>query len=496
MSSAIPSAKSAFTNPTLPHEKKDDNEFGELSSSSGQRPNYYVADTLGPISGFTNYGPREMRVTATWKTALADLYRLNGFTPIDTRPVELAQNLLISGGAEKQIYGISRLQDGSITKLGIPFDRTLPLAVFIAQHDKEITFPYARYDIGWAFRGEHATKGRYRAFIQADCDIIDKSLDFRADGQCIVTLIKGLQKLGVKKCSMLVNHIGIAREFLQNAGIPSTKFKEALRVIDKLKPDNREEVIKEFTSVISELDSKKAEELLDQMDYRGSFIDFKFPFKPSDEAVASLVHLQSIENMVSLMGVEKGVLQFAPNLARGLDYYTGVVFETFIPGKEKYGSVSSGGRYDNLVGDFNPKIQLQGIGGSIGLTRLFDVMLAENGVDLSKQTTSQILVGYRTMDEGCFEKALEVATALRNLGVNTELYTSDVKMKKELQLANKKGIPYTVLVMNKDEIVFKRQNQKDQETFKSIEELEKYVKTVSFEETTQFKETYESKSNV
>jgi len=192
--------------------------------------------------------------------------------------------------------------------------------------------------------------------------------------------------------------------------------------------------------------------LLDQMDYRGSFIDFKFPFKPSDEAVASLVHLQSIENMVSLMGVEKGVLQFAPNLARGLDYYTGVVFETFIPGKEKYGSVSSGGRYDNLVGDFNPKIQLQGIGGSIGLTRLFDVMLAENGVDLSKQTTSQILVGYRTMDEGCFEKALEVATALRNLGVNTELYTSDVKMKKELQLANKKGIPYTVLVMNKDEI--------------------------------------------
>ncbi len=175
------------TSTRKPHEE----EFGEIVAGGERaRPDYSVMHPLQAISGYTNYSPHEMTVVSEWRKALMHVYQLHGFTGIELRPVEYAQNLLQKGGMGKQIYGVSRLQDGGLTKLGLPFDRTVPLAIFIAQHVHELAFPYSRSDIGYAFRGEHASKARYRAFYQADIDVIDRKLNIKADALVLGTTVK------------------------------------------------------------------------------------------------------------------------------------------------------------------------------------------------------------------------------------------------------------------------------------------------------------------
>ncbi len=440
-------------------------EFGELvATGSVGRPDYYVAHPLQAISGYTNYTPQEMTVVSEWRRALTQIYQLHGFTGIELRPVEYAQNLLQKGGMSKQIYGVSRLQDGGLTKLGIPFDRTVPLAIFVAQHVQEMAFPYFRSDIGYAFRGEHASKGRYRAFIQADIDVIDRKLNIKADAQVIATTIQALQAIGINNCNVFVNHIAIAKGFMEYAGIVKKENDYALRILDKLKPDNRQEVIDELCETITGMSSEKADELLNLMSYEGRLSDFEFTVPVSAEAVQALESLRNTERMVVGMGISPGILKFRPCLTRGLDYYTGIVCETFIPGKERLGSIASGGRYDGLVDGYTDQPSgLQGVGMSIGLTRLFDAMKAENSVDLTRQTSAQVFVGYRTDNE--FPKALALVTSLRGMGVNTELYTSEkVGVKAELNLCNKKGIPYAAIVMTDGEIILKDMKTVDAKT--------------------------------
>ncbi|MDE3045641.1 MAG: histidine--tRNA ligase family protein [Verrucomicrobiota bacterium] len=460
-------------------------EFGDtVVFERGSRPDYSITDRLGRPTGFTDYTPQQMRVVTLWLENLKKVFEQNGFTAMQPRPVEYGTNLQLTGGLEKQIFGISGLQDGHLTKLGLPFDRTIQLAILIAKYHMQMTFPYCRYDIGWSWRGEKATAGRYRAFIQADIDIIDTKLTARADAQCVVTMIKGLQSCGVAKCNVLVNHIGVAKAFMKNAGITEEKFKDGLRAIDKLKPDNEEEVVAELIQNVPELSSDKARELLKNMSYRGPISQFQFPFPETSEARQALDHLKEVEETAILLGVSPRQMQFAPNLTRGLDYYTGVVLETFIEGRERLGSVASGGRYDNLVGAFNEKAKYQGVGFSIGMTRLFDVMQAENLVDLSRQTTAQVYVGYRTRNE--FKKAIEVANALRDqLGIKVELQMTDMKIGKQLEFCDSKGIPYSIIVFNNDEICLKNmgvkktsEEQTKQETFNEVNPLVSYMKSL------------------
>lgn len=460
---------------------REQTEFGEvvLKNESG-RPDYRVNDPLSTPAGFIDYDAKTMTVTTRWKQLLAENYRQFGFTEIDTPPVEYAANLQLTGGLDKQIFGISRLQDGSLTKLGLPFDRTVPMAVFIAKNATKMTFPYSRYDIGWSWRGEHAAPGRYRAFIQADVDTVAPKLSPLADANCIAALIKGLERLGVPPCNVFLNHVGIAHSFLAEEGIAPSHFKDALRVIDKLKPENEQEVVKELADTIPDFKEERAKALLEKMSYRGPLSDFIFRGSPTEDGLAGLAHLREIEQLALQMGVKPDVLQFAPGLARGLNYYTGVIFETFMPGREKYGSIASGGRYDNLVGEFNSRVKLQGVGGSIGLTRLYDVMKLEQLVDLSRQTSAQVYVGYRTQEEQ--PTALRVATALRERKVYTEINATISKVKNQLKHADDKGIPYTILVMNHNEILVKETHIKkesegrtNQHSFETIDEAVRFV---------------------
>ncbi len=464
-------ATSVITKPSIP-----ETEFGEVASvAQGSRPDYSLSDPLRAPSGFTDYSIQEMRVVSTWKTTLARTFETFGYTPIDTAPVENACNLQKTGGLDKQIYGVSRLQDGTLTKLGLPFDRTVPMARFIASHSNSMQFPYHRQDINWSWRGEHAQTGRYRAFIQADVDTVHHALDALSDAQCIVTIIKGLQKLGVPDFVLYLNHVSIAKEFLNLVEIDAKHHKDALRAIDKLKPDNEAEVVRELMENVPSFSADRAAALLKMMNYRGPISKFELPSGVSKAATDGFEHLKQIEKITGFMGVKDGTLEFCLNLTRGLDYYTGVVFETFMPGKERYGSIASGGRYDDLIGAFNPSVKLQGVGGSIGLTRLFDVMKAEKLVDLTKQTTAKVFIGYRTEAEQ--ETAISLATALRDRGIETELNVVVPKVKKQLEMVNAKGIPFAILVMNKDEICLKDMGMKkdsaaqtQQETFRGVDE--------------------------
>ncbi len=438
-----------------------DEDFGDLAAPGNagfSRPNYEInqRDLLGPIAGLTNYTPWEMAAMSDFLEKIRRVFKIYGFTGIVSPPFEYAQLLLKKGGIDKQIYGVSRLQDGSLTKLGIPFDHTVPTAIFVAKNSDKLVFPYKRNAIGYSCRGEHAVagKGRYRGFIQCDVDVFDRELTAGADAETLTATIQGLEALGIKNCQVYLNHVDIARAFVREAGVLDSLIDTALRIIDKLKPDNRNEVIAELTQKIPNMTEEQADQLLKNMDYEGPLSAYQFANPPSEKTLAAFKHLQEVEKTCLAMGVKDGILQFSTKLTRGLDYYTGIVAETFIKGQEKLGSIASGGRYDDLVdglGEVSQKVQ--GVGFSIGLTRLFDVLKALNLVDLSRQSVAEVFVGYRTKEEGCYEKALEVATALRAMGLSVELYTAkNVKVSKELDVCNRKGIPCSVMVMTADEI--------------------------------------------
>ncbi len=457
-----------------------DDDFGDIvraSNAPNERPDYSVNDHLATISGFTNYNAKEMRVIASWVNKLTAVFRKYGFTGLVLRPVEFTENLVKKGGLTKQIYGLSRVQDGSLTKYALPFDQTVPLAIFLAQHSNETTFPYMRYVVGHVFRGEHASKGRYRAFIQADNDYVDRELTPVADATTLVTTVRALQAMDARDFNVLVNHIVIAKAIIADAGVPENNFEDALRAIDKLKPDNRVEVVQELLANVPELSQEQAEDLLDRMSYRGPLADFRFEKDLGPKAEAALRDLVEMESIATRMGLEKNTVIFALNLTRGLDYYTGVVYETFIRGKERYGSIASGGRYDKLVDGYsNKETGLQGVGISIGVTRFFDIAKELQLIDLSRQTEAQVFVGYRIKEEGCFEKAIDVATSLREAGINVELYASNrVKVKKQLDMVNSKGIPFAVLVMDKEEIIVKNMKASTQVSFKTGKEVTEFL---------------------
>lgn len=435
------------------------------------RSAYHVSDPMRPISGYTDYSPQEMAVMSIWLQRVPEIYRRYGYTGIVLRPLEYAENLLKKGGLDKQIFGVSRLQDGSLTKLGLPFDRTVPMALFIATHYREITFPYKRWDVDYSHRGEHAKAGRYRAFFQADNDIIDKKLTFRADAESIATMIAALKSIGVGGFHVYLNHISVAKAFIRAAGVPDELCNDVLRIIDKLKPDNRAEVIAELMETVVELDAAAAEALLANMSYQGPLSEFTAPLPEGGDV--GFAHMVNVEKMCIAMGVAPGTILLDLKLTRGLDYYTGIVFESFIEGKEAYGSIASGGRYSDLVDGFSgASTGLEGVGASIGLTRLFDVMKAEEALDLAKQTTAPVFVGYRTLEEGCYEKALEIAREIRSAGIDVEFYVSEtVKMKTQYNICQKKGIPHAVIVMSPTEIIIKKFPEFTQTDHASIEDV-------------------------
>ena len=401
------------------------------------------------LSGFMELLPPEQMKMEQMMEVLRSSYSVYGFTPLDTPIIESAEVLLAKGGGEteKQIY---RFQKGD-SDLALRFDLTVPLAKYVAAHYAELSFPFRRYQIGKVYRGERAQRGRFREFYQADIDIIgDGKLDIINEAEIPAIIYNTFHKLGISRFTIRVNNRKILNGFYAMNGM-SQKSGDIMRTVDKLDKIGTEKVRQLLIDEIKMLPCK-AENVLDFMAIKGSnshVIEALERYRGMDETFdQGLDELITVTRYLKDFGVPEENFAVDLTIARGLDYYTGTVYETVMTDHPEIGSVCSGGRYDNLAEFYTDK-QLPGVGISIGLTRLFYV-LNEQGLlsDTIVTAPCDVLVLPMTEDLGY---AVSAATALRAAGVRTQLYGEKKKFKAKMSYADKLRAPYAVLI-GEDEI--------------------------------------------
>jgi len=410
------------------------------------------------LSGFMELLPAEQMKLERMMEVLRKSYSVYGFSPLDTPVIESAQVLLAKGGGEteKQIY---RFQKGD-SDLALRFDLTVPLAKYVAAHYADLSFPFRRYQIGKVYRGERAQRGRFREFYQADIDIIgDGKLDIMNEAEIPAIIYNTFTKLGLTKFKIRVNNRKILNGFYAMNGM-SERAGDIMRVVDKLDKIGSQKVKELLVDEVKMLPCK-AENVLDFMAIKGSnaqVIEALERYRGMDETFdKGLDELITVTGYLKAFGVPEENFAVDLTIARGLDYYTGTVYETEMTEHPEIGSVCSGGRYDNLAEYYTDK-QLPGVGISIGLTRLFYV-LQEQGLISDEFVTApcDALVIPMTEDMGF---AVSAATALRSAGVRTQLYGEKKKFKAKMSYADKLSIPFVVLV-GEDEIQEQKLSVKD-----------------------------------
>ena len=396
------------------------------------------------LSGFMELLPRQQMKMERMLSILRESYSLYGFTPLDTPVIESAEVLLAKGGGEteKQIY---RFQKGD-SDLALRFDLTVPLAKYVAGHYSELAFPFRRYQIGKVYRGERAQRGRFREFYQADIDVIgDGKLDISNEAEIPAIIYSTFTKLGLKKFKIRVNNRKLLNGFYTMNGM-SGKAGEIMRTVDKLDKIGAEKVKELLIDEVKMLPCK-AENVLDFMAICGTnaeVIEALGRYRGMDATFdQGLDELIAVTKYLKDFGVPEENFAVDLTIARGLDYYTGTVYETVMTEHPEIGSVCSGGRYDNLAEYYTDK-QLPGVGISIGLTRLFYV-LNEQGLLSDDIVTApcDALVLPMTEELGF---AVAAATTLRSAGIRTQLYGEQRKFKAKMAYADKIGVPFAVLI--------------------------------------------------
>ena len=401
------------------------------------------------LSGFMELLPEQQMKMERMMEILRQSYSVYGFTPLDTPIIESAEVLLAKGGGEteKQIY---RFMKGD-SDLALRFDLTVPLAKYVAGHYSELSFPFRRYQIGKVYRGERAQRGRFREFYQADIDIIgDGRLDIINEAEIPAIIYSTFTKLGMHKFRIKVNNRKILNGFYAMNGI-SERAGDIMRTVDKLDKVGAEKVRQLLIDEVKMLPCK-AENVLDFMAICGTndeVISALERYRGMDETFdLGLDELRTVTRYLADFGVPEDNFAVDLTIARGLDYYTGTVYETEMTEHPEIGSVCSGGRYDNLAGYYTDR-QLPGVGISIGLTRLFYV-LNEQGLLSGEQVTSPCDALVIPMTED-MSYAISAATALRSSGVRTQLYCEKKKFKAKMSYADKLKVPFVVLA-GEDEI--------------------------------------------
>ena len=401
------------------------------------------------LSGFMELLPEQQMKMERMKELLKNSYSLYGFTPLDTPVIESAEVLLAKGGGEteKQVY---RFTKGD-SDLALRFDLTVPLAKYVAAHYSELSFPFRRCQIGKVYRGERAQRGRFREFYQADIDVIgDGELDIINEAEIPAIIYNTFSKLGLRRFKIKVNNRKLLTGFYNMNGM-SEKAGEIMRTVDKLDKIGAEKVKLLLIDEVKMLPCK-AETVLDFMAICGGnseVIDALERFRGMDGTFdAGLDELETVVRYLKDFGVPEENFAIDLTIARGLDYYTGTVYETLMTEHPEIGSICSGGRYDDLAGYYTDK-KLPGVGISIGLTRLFYV-LGEQGLlsDEGVSSPCDALVIPMTEDMAF---AVSAATALRGAGIRTQLYTEKKKFKARMSYADKIAVPFAVII-GEDEI--------------------------------------------
>ena len=402
------------------------------------------------LSGFMELLPADQLVMERMKDILRDTYSSYGFTPLDTPVIESAEVLLAKGGKGD-------------SDLALRFDLTVPLAKYVAAHYAELSFPFRRYQIGKVYRGERAQRGRFREFYQADIDIIgDGRLDITNEAEIPAIIYDTFTRLGVKRFQIRVNNRKLLTGFYSMNGM-SEKSAEIMRTVDKMDKIGPEKVKALLIDEVKMLPCK-AENVLDFMAIRGTndeVLTALERYRGMDATFdEGLDELKCVVRYLAAFGVSEENFAVDLTIARGLDYYTGTVYETIMLDHPEIGSVCSGGRYDNLAEYYTDR-QLPGVGISIGLTRFFYI-LSEQGL-LSKEISRapcDALVLPMTED---LDYAVSAAAALRRAGLRVQLYTEKKKFKAKMSYADKLGVPYTVFI-GEDEIAENLLSVKDMRT--------------------------------
>ena len=410
------------------------------------------------LSGFMELLPAPQVQMERVMEALRTTYSLYGFTPLDTPAIESADVLLAKGGGEteKQIY---RFQKGD-SDLALRFDLTVPLAKYVALHYGELSFPFRRYQIGKVYRGERAQRGRFREFYQADIDIIgDGKLDIVNEAEIPSIIYKTFTTLGLKRFQIRVNNRKILNGFYASLGL-SEKSGDIMRTVDKLEKIGAEKVAIILTEDLG-LTEDQAKAILDFMAIRGTNTEVLAAlegYRGKHELFdLGLDELTTVTKYLAAFGVPEENFAVDLTIARGLDYYTGTVYETCMLDHPEIGSICSGGRYDNLAEYYIDK-QLPGVGISIGLTRLFYVLGEQNMLNDNLNTApADVLILPMTED---LAPAITLATSLRSEGIRVQLYAEQKKFKAKMSYADKLGIPYAVF-LGEDEIAANTCSVKD-----------------------------------
>ena len=401
------------------------------------------AAKVTPISGFPEYLPAERIVEQYFLDVIRETFELHGYPSIETRAVEPVDRLLGKGGdADKEVYGVTRLagdedEDAGEVEFGLHFDLTVPFARYVLENAGRLSFPFRRYQIQKVWRGERPQEGRYREFTQADIDVVDVGeLSSHYEAEIPLVMAEIFAKLPIGRMTIQVNNRKIPEGFYRGIGIDD--ITGTLRIVDKLDKVGREKV----QAMLEEAgcSSEQAEQCLALAAIRTEDLGFV-------EQVRALgvEHPTLDEGLEALSRVIRTGMENAPGalvadlkIARGLDYYTGTVYETQLEGYESWGSFCSGGRYDALASD--GRNTYPGVGISIGVSRLLGLLLGKGLLTASRSTPACVLVAVN--DEEGRPESTRIATALRSRGVPCEVAPKPAKFGKQIRYAERRGIPY------------------------------------------------------
>ena len=422
------------------------------------------------LPGFMQLLPNEQILFNEMKEKIQKTYEKFGFLPLDTPIIESSEVLLAKAGGEteKQIYRFSK----GDSDLSLRFDLTVPLAKYVTENYANLSFPFRRYQIGKVYRGEKAQRGRFREFYQCDIDVIgENELSLINDAEIPSVIYATFKELGFDDFTISINNRKILNGLFESLELKE-KSVDILRIIDKIDKIGKENVIKEIKDL--EVTEEKINTIMNFIAITGD-VEYtiselrKLNIK-NDLFELGVNELEEVAKNINLFGVPKGNYKIDLTIARGLDYYTGTVYETFLNEYRSLGSVCSGGRYDNLAEYYTDK-KLPGVGISIGLTRLFFQLNDKKIIEAGNKSISEVLIISMVDD---FTKSIEIATKLRNAGINTQIYTNNAKIKNQFKYASRLNIPY-VIVIGEDEIKENKISLKNMENGEQV--------SISIEET-------------
>ena len=426
------------------------------------------------LPGFMELMPKEQILFNNIKEIIQKTYEKYGFLPIDTPVIEAQEVLLAKAGGEteKQIYSFSKGEN----ELCLRFDLTVPLAKYVAEYYNELTFPFRRYQIGKVYRGERPQRGRYREFYQCDIDVIgDGELSLLHDAEMPSIIYEIFKEIGLKEFCIYINNRKILSGIFEHINAKEIS-QDIMRIIDKIDKIGEEKVVEELKNI--NLNEEAINTIVEFINIKGStdeIIDKLKTLKIENETfVKGVEEITEVVKNIRLFNVPDEYFNINLSIARGLDYYTGTVYETFLTNHREVGSVCSGGRYNDLAGFYTEK-ELPGVGISIGLSRLFFVLNDLNLIKQTKKSISNVIIISMIED---LSYSIKTANALREKNINTEIYFEDKKIKSKFKYTDKLEIPYAIIIgedeVNSGKLTLKNM-QTGEQNLLTIEEAMKII---------------------